>query len=91
MKLREQIKKACLTAGISIKELGIRAGYNPSNFYQRVRRGTFNPAELQDIAARMGATYKYEFVFTQKERCLECTPGYGCRPDVRDRHEREDA
>jgi len=49
--------------GISQAALARDIGMTPSNFNQKVKRGTFTVDELDKIAEVLGAVYRFGFVF----------------------------
>lgn len=61
--IEQKIKMACSYRGISQAQLARDIGMTPSNFNQKIKRGTFNEEELARIGAAIGAVYVYEFRF----------------------------
>ena len=53
---------------MSQAELARLVGMTPSNFNQKVKRGTFSLEELGAIADALGATYSFGFEFKDGTR-----------------------
>lgn len=63
MDISKKIKTACAAAGISEAELARRVGSSPAALNNRLKTGKFSTAELEQIAAALGASYRAFFVF----------------------------
>lgn len=63
MTVEQQIKAAAAYAGLSQAALARAVGTTPSNFNQKVKRGTFTKEELTQIADVMGASFVFRFEF----------------------------
>ena len=68
MTTSEQLKILCVKLGISVSELARRCGSSPQAFSQKMKRESFTPAELKDIAACAGCTYVSTFVLPSGEQ-----------------------
>ena len=62
MTMEQRIKTAAYR-GISQAKLAVRIGMTASNFNQKLKRGTFNEAETERIAAALDASFETAFVF----------------------------
>lgn len=58
----EQIKVLMALEGVSTAELARRLKTTRQNMGQRIKRGTFTPEELEEIAAALGYKTRIEFV-----------------------------
>lgn len=58
----EQIKVLMALEGVSTAELARRLKTTRQNMGQRIKRGTFTPEELEEIAAALGYETRIEFV-----------------------------
>ncbi len=63
MSLERKIKTAAEYMGFSQAKLARAIGMTPSNFNQKLKRGTFTEEELADMAKALGAKYIYKFQF----------------------------
>lgn len=63
MTLEQKINMALAYKGISQAALAREVGTTPSNFNQKMKRGTFSVEELKKIAAALDAVYNFGFVF----------------------------
>lgn len=61
--MEQRIKIAATYKGMSQAKLATAIGMTPSNFNQKLKRGTFNEEEIQHIAEALGASYEVAFVF----------------------------
>ena len=68
MATSEQLKILCVKLGISVSELARRCGSSPQAFSQKMKRESFTPAELKDIAACAGCKYVSAFVLPNGEQ-----------------------
>lgn len=64
----QQIKMAVAFAGMTQGELARAVGMTPQNLWQRVRRDSLKPAEMQKIAQACGAKWVAQFVFDDGTR-----------------------
>ena len=64
MTIEKKINMAVAFKGISQAELARNINMTPSNFNQKVKRGTFTLDELNKIANALGASYEFGFVFS---------------------------
>ncbi len=62
--IQEQIKTACIHAGMSLTELAESFGISQSGFSQRMKTGKFTRQEMEKIALIMGCEYISEFRFS---------------------------
>jgi transcriptional regulator with XRE-family HTH domain len=63
METEKLIKMAIAYNGISLSELAKTCGFSIANFSQRLKRDSFKRADLNKIAAALGAKYETAFVF----------------------------
>ena len=63
MTIEKKINMAIAFKGISQAALARDIGMTPSNFNQKVKRGTFTLDELNKIAGALGASYEFGFAF----------------------------
>lgn len=61
--MEQKINMACSYRRISQAQLAREIGMTPSNFNQKIKRGTFNEEELAKIGEALGAKYVCEFRF----------------------------
>lgn len=64
MDITKKIKLAETYAGISEAELARRLGTTAQAFGQRMKTGKFSSADLERIAAALGAKFSCSFTFT---------------------------
>jgi len=63
MTIEQKINMATAYKGTSQAALAREVDMTPSNFNQKVKRGTFTVDELNKIAEALGAVYRFGFVF----------------------------
>lgn len=63
MTMEQKINMALAYKGISQAALARLIETTPSNFNQKMKRGTFTVEELEKIAAALGAEYFFGFKF----------------------------
>ena len=63
MTLEQKISMALAYKGISQAALAREMGTTPSNFNQKLKRGTFSVEEMEKMAAALGAKYFFGFEF----------------------------
>ena len=63
MTMEQKINMALAYKGISQAALARLIETTPSNFNQKMKRGTFTVEELEKIAAALGAKYFFGFEF----------------------------
>lgn len=63
MNLETKIKMAMTYKGITQAKLAELVGTSPQNFNKKIKRETFSPEELAQIAEALGAKYQYYFEF----------------------------
>jgi DNA-binding transcriptional regulator YdaS (Cro superfamily) len=68
MTLEQKINMAAAYKGMSQAALARSIGMTPSNFNQKIKRGTFSPEEVNAIATALGAIYTAEFEFPDGTR-----------------------
>lgn len=61
--IQEQIKMACIHAGITQSEIAQKVGMSPQSFYNRLKTGKFTKEELTKIGNALGADYISCFKF----------------------------
>ena len=68
MTMEQKINMAASFKGISQAALARAIGMTPSNFNQKIKRGTFSEKELDEIAGALGAVYISAFEFPDGTR-----------------------
>ena len=68
MSTSKQIKKLCIELEISAAELARLCGSSPQAFNQKMKRESFTPAELKEIATAAGCSYETSFILPSGER-----------------------
>ena len=68
MTISKKIELAAKYKGISLAELARRWGTTPQNLHNRMKVDKFSTAELEAIAAAMGARLEVAFVFEDGEK-----------------------
>ena len=63
MTIEQKINMALAYKGISQAALAREMGTTPSNFNQKLKRGTFSVEEMEKMAAALGAKYFFGFEF----------------------------
>lgn len=63
MTMEQKINMALAYKGISQAALARVLGTTPSNFNQKMKRGTFSVEELEKIAAALDSSYYFGFEF----------------------------
>lgn len=63
MNLETKIKMAMTFKGITQAQLSEMIGTSPQNFNKKLKRETFSPTELEQIAKALGAKYQCYFEF----------------------------
>lgn len=63
MTMEQKISMALAYKGISQAALAREIGTTPSNFNQKLKRGTFSIEEMEKIAVALGAKYFFGFEF----------------------------
>ena len=63
MTMEQKINMALAYKGISQAALAREMGTTPSNFNQKLKRGTFTVEELRKIAETLGGEYFFGFRF----------------------------
>lgn len=63
MTMEQKISMALAYKGMSQAALARELETTPSNFNQKLKRGTFTVEELENIAKALGATYFFGFEF----------------------------
>ena len=71
MATSEQIKILCVKLGISVSELARLYGSSPQAFSQKLKRESFTPAELKDIAKVAGCEYESSFLLPNGEKVTD--------------------
>lgn len=61
--MEQKISMALAYKGMSQASLARTMGTTPSNFNQKLKRGTFTVEELERIAECLGAKYSFGFEF----------------------------
>ncbi|MBQ4536223.1 MAG: helix-turn-helix transcriptional regulator [Lachnospiraceae bacterium] len=67
MSTSEQIKILCIKLGISVAELARLNGSSPQAFSQKMKRESFTPAELKELAAVAGCSFECSFILPNGE------------------------
>lgn len=68
MRFDKQIKKLCVSNGISLSELARRLNKSPQALSQKITRGTFSVSDLDEIAMVTGCKLECDFVMIDGER-----------------------
>lgn len=63
MTMEQKINMALAYKGISQAALAREVGTTPSNFNQKLKRGTFTVEELEKLAEALGGKYFFGFEF----------------------------
>ena len=63
MTMEQKISMALAYKGISQAALAREMGTTPSNFNQKLKRGTFSVEEMEKMAAALGPKYFFGFEF----------------------------
>ena len=63
MTMEQKISMAIAYRGISQAALAREVGTTPSNFNQKIKRGTFTVEELEKIGEALGGKYFFGFEF----------------------------
>jgi hypothetical protein len=63
MNMERRINAAAAYSGMSQSATARAVGMTPSNFNQKIKRGTFSEDELTAIATALGASYVVYFEF----------------------------
>ena len=63
MTMEQKISMARAYKGISQASLAREMGTTPSNFNQKLKRGTFSVEEMEKMATALGAKYFFGFEF----------------------------
>ena len=61
--LKEQVRTACLLAGISMTELGKHMGMSQQSISKRLSNGKFTKEEMYQMAEILGCEYHSYFEF----------------------------
>lgn len=64
----DQIKVLALKLNMSVSELARRLGESPQNFWPKIKRESFTPEELSQIAEKLGIEYKSYFILKSGEK-----------------------
>lgn len=67
MTISEQIKVLCVRNNISVSELARRIGTTPQNLNAKLKRGTFNVSDLEQIATATGCSFERKFILSNGE------------------------
>ena len=68
MNIDEQLKKLCIVNGISLSELARRLNKSPQALSQKIARGSFSIADLDEIAMVTGCKLECNFVMLNGEK-----------------------
>ena len=71
LEVSEQIKILCVKLNISVSELARLCGTSPQAFIQKMKRETFTPAELKEVAKVAGCRYECAFVLPNGDRVTD--------------------
>ena len=71
MAVSEQIKILCVKLDISVSELARLCGTSPQAFIQKMKRETFTPAELKEVAKVAGCRSECAFVLPNGDRVTD--------------------
>lgn len=67
MKVSQQIRMLCANRNISIAELARLTGQSPQNLNAKLKRESFTIADLEKIAAVVGAKFEKHFILQDNE------------------------
>lgn len=62
MSVSKLLKYLCVELNISISELARRTGTSPQAFNQKMKRESFTPSELSEIAEAVGCSFECSFI-----------------------------
>ena len=68
--LDEQVKILCVKLGISVSELARMCGTSPQAFGKKLKRGTFSPDELKEVALNAGCKYETKFILPNGDEVI---------------------
>lgn len=71
MATSEQLKILCVKLNMSVSELARRCGKSPQAFSQKMKRESFTPADLKEIASAVNCKYETAFILPDGERVTE--------------------
>ena len=71
MATSEQLTILCVKLNISVSELARRCGKSPQAFSQKMKRESFTPADLKEIASAVNCKYETAFILPDGERVTE--------------------
>lgn len=64
----EQIKILAIKLDMSVAEIARQCGESPQNFWKKMKRETFTPEELAEIAKKLGIQYESHFILENGEK-----------------------
>lgn len=67
----EAIKILCVKVGITLAELARRNGLSRQALVQKMQRGTYTPAQLDELAASVGCKYEGKFILPNGDEVLD--------------------
>lgn len=70
MTVSEQIKILCVRLNISVSKLAELCGKSPQAFSQKMKRESFTPAELKEIAKVAGCKYETSFILQDGDKIV---------------------
>ena len=70
MRIDEQLKILGIKTDMTLSEMGRRLDKSPQAFSQKIKRGTFNLNELEDIAMVTGCKLECAFILPNGERIV---------------------
>lgn len=70
MRIDEQLKILGIKTDMTLSEMGRRLDKSPQAFSQKIKRGTFNLDELEDIAMVTGCKLECAFILPNGERIV---------------------
>ena len=68
MSTSKQLKMLCVELDISIAELARLSGTSPQAFGQKMKRESFTPTELKEIAKAAGCSFETSFILPDGKR-----------------------
>ena len=71
MSVSEQIKILCVKMNVSVSELARMYGKSPQNFWQKMKRETFTPAELKELAESLGCEFETSFILPNGDKVTD--------------------
>lgn len=68
MRIDDELKILAVKTDMTITEMGRRLDKSPQAFSQKIKRGTFNLDDMEEIALATGCTFSCAFILPDGER-----------------------